>query len=66
GFRHDGFRGQNLIVHREAKLVAVRMISWDHPEVEAPISAFSAFSDRVLALAQSPHAFQRTAGPMTQ
>ncbi|MXV20129.1 serine hydrolase [Deinococcus xianganensis] len=53
GFRHDGFRGQNLIVHREAELVAVRMISWDHPQVEAPASAFSAFPDRVLALAQA-------------
>lgn len=62
GFRHDGFRGQNLIVHREAKLVAVRMISWDHPEVAAPASAFSAFQERVLGLAQSPAALQRTAG----
>lgn len=53
GFRHDGFRGQHLIVHREAGLVAVRMISWDHPQVEAPVSAFSAFPDRVLALAQA-------------
>ncbi|GGL06578.1 hypothetical protein [Deinococcus radiotolerans] len=53
GFRHDGFRGQNLIVHRDAELVAVRMISWDHSQVEAPGSAFSVFPDRVLALAQA-------------
>lgn len=60
GFRHDGFRGQNLIVHREAKLVAVRMISWDHPQVEAPASAFSAFPDRVVEVAHSLNALQST------
>lgn len=50
GFRHDGHRGQHLVVHREARLVAVRMIDWDHPEVAADESAFSTFPDRVLAL----------------
>lgn len=58
GFRHDGFRGQHLIVHREAQLVAVRLISWDHPQVEAPASAFGAFPDRVLALAQATPALR--------
>ncbi|GAA5447997.1 hypothetical protein [Deinococcus depolymerans] len=38
--------------------VAVRMISWDHPQVEVPASAFSAFPDRVLALAQAPLALR--------
>ncbi|WP_104990927.1 serine hydrolase [Deinococcus sp. NW-56] len=53
GFRHDGYRGQNLVVHREARLVAVRLIAWDHPQVDAPESAFSAFPDRILALASA-------------
>ncbi|MDL2343183.1 serine hydrolase domain-containing protein [Deinococcus sp. MIMF12] len=51
GFRHDGYRGQNLAVHREARLVAVRLIAWDHPQVEAPQSAFPTFPDRILTLA---------------
>ncbi|MVN85559.1 serine hydrolase [Deinococcus sp. HMF7620] len=50
GFRHDGHRGQNLVIDRRRGVVAVRLIAWDHPHVEAPESAFSAFPDRVLGL----------------
>lgn len=53
GFRHDGYRGQHLVIHREAQLVAVRMIDWDHPQVEAPESDFASFPERILSLAES-------------
>lgn len=50
GFRHDGHLGQYLVVHRDAKLVAVRMIAWDHPSARQEVSSFSGFNDRVLSL----------------
>lgn len=53
GFRHDGYLGQNLVVHREAGLVAVRMIDWSHPQADLPESSFPTFVDRVLELAIS-------------
>ncbi|GGK43264.1 hypothetical protein GCM10008955_41290 [Deinococcus malanensis] len=51
GFRHDGFRGQHLVIDSRRNVVEVRLIAWDHPRVEAPQSTFDAFPDRVMSLA---------------
>ncbi|GGR09933.1 serine hydrolase domain-containing protein [Deinococcus ruber] len=53
GFRHDGWRGQHLIVHRPARLVVVRLIAYDHPHVEADGSSFDTIIDQVVQLAST-------------
>lgn len=51
GFLHDGHLGQYVAAHREAGIVAVRQIAWNHPEAKSPRSGFASFPDRILALA---------------
>ncbi|MBB6016909.1 serine hydrolase domain-containing protein [Deinococcus radiopugnans] len=50
GFRHDGHLGQFLVIHRDAGLVAVRMIAWDHPAARDEASGFPGFDNHVLSL----------------
>ena len=50
GVRHDGDLGQHLIVHQEAKLVAVRLIAWGHPKAREKAGNFAGFNDPVLSL----------------
>ncbi|MFC4455120.1 serine hydrolase domain-containing protein [Deinococcus sonorensis] len=49
GFRHDGWLGQHLIIHREARLVGVRLRDFNQPQTEA--GGFGEFVDRFLHLA---------------
>lgn len=50
GFRHDGSLGQHLVVNREARLVAVRLVDWQRPHAQADATRFTAFVDRILEL----------------
>ncbi len=51
GFRHDGWLGQHLVIHREARMVGVRLIDAEHPKAGTPESAFEDFVDQFVQLA---------------
>lgn len=50
GFRHDGWLGQHLIVHRASRMVGVRLIAHNLSQSEGNESSFSSFIDRFLQL----------------
>lgn len=52
-YSHSGHLGQYLMVIPESRLVAVRMIAWDHPQAQQPESGFATFPEQVMALSRS-------------